>query len=751
VAPAAAAPTVPPLAPVSNTDPFFGSVQAVYSADAAARAGVKWERLVFWWSKMQPNGAGDDLRDSWFTDGEINQEVSRGFQPIGVVLSTPAWAARDSAAGTISVPKNLDLAATDPNNYWAQYMAKLAAKYKGRIDTWIIWNEPDMYRGNEKRTWSGSVDDYYKLLKSAYLGAKSTNPNAKIFVSGMTYWWDKENGRRQFLDDLMERIAADPTAKANNYYFDGISVHAYANPLNAFTIPTIYRGFMKSRGIDKPIWIQEANVVPKDDPVQPAAGPFRASLDEQGSFVLQSMALARAAGVERYAIYKMSDTGGENGELYGLVRDDGTARPSYVAYQLAATYFSNVRAATYLWGPNGDAPSADQLAGLLRSADNKTQFVWPTGVNRVVMDRGTQRVTLIWNSGTQKASARIPAGGARARWIDRLGAGRDATPVDGAYTLDLDPSTNNSDPRDQALYLVGGAPWILVEDGVSGLPAAAQATSTPTTTTSGDVDARIQIVFPQNNASVTQADKANVSVYLFRSGTRVPVACDFNATVRLWAGINNDPVRQVAVATKRMDQSGGKALAAFDFNDVDVSAAKNPRNKIYFLATVDGVASHGNIWSHGSDARTFFPSQDVPTGTGAITQADGRIEIVFPQGNLPVAQAKKVNVSAALFQRGTLQAGNDAFNPTVRLYRALNSDAGELVGLGTRRMVQSGGTSYPVWDFNDVDVAAANDAGNKYYFWVQADGVETLFNVWSHGADARTYFPQKDVPSEACR
>jgi hypothetical protein len=36
--------------------------------------------------------------------------------------------------------------------------------------------------------------------------------------------------------------------------------------------------------------------------------------------------------------------------------------------------------------------------------------------------------------------------------------------TDGRYTLSLEPSRNNSDPRDPTLYLVGGSPLIVVED-----------------------------------------------------------------------------------------------------------------------------------------------------------------------------------------------------------------------------------------------------------------------------------------------
>ena len=469
LATALAAPIVTPLPAVNSKDPFFGSVQAVYSPDAAVKAAVRWERLVFWWSKMQPNGPDDTLADSWFTDQQINAEIARGIMPVGVILSTPTWARRDPAADSISVPRGLELAATDPNNVWAKYMGKLAAKYRGRIDTWIIWNEPDMYKGNERRTWSGNVDDYYKLLKSGYIAAKAANPNAKVFVSGMTYWWDKENNRRQFIEDLLDRVAADPTARDNNYYFDGLSVHAYANPLNAYAIPRIFQGFLRNRGIDKPIWIQEMNVVPREDIIgQLPAGGFRSTIDEQASFVIQAMALARAAGVERAAIYKMSDTSGEGGEFYGLVRDDGTVRPSYVAYQVAATHFTDVRRAHYSWG-GVDNPTTDQVAALLRSNEGRFQFVWPAALNKVVIERSNSRVTVVWNAGPAAITAQIPVTGTNPKLIDKLGATRAIRATNGLYSIGLDPAANNSDTRDPSLYLVGGNPLILIEDTNAGV------------------------------------------------------------------------------------------------------------------------------------------------------------------------------------------------------------------------------------------------------------------------------------------
>src|SRR5207244_3783499 len=156
------------------------------------------------------------------------------------------------------------------------------------------------------------------------------------------------------------------------------------------------------------------------------------------------------------------------------------------------------------------------------------QFIWPAAVNKVVMDRGGSRVTVVWNASPQRTTARLPAAALRARLIDKYGNGRDVTPTDGGYQVDLEPTANNSDPRDPTIYLVGGSPLILVEEtGGAVVAPPSPAAASPV----GGLDARIEIVFPHDNLPVNQANRANVSAFLFQSGGRVPVACDYAPTV----------------------------------------------------------------------------------------------------------------------------------------------------------------------------------------------------------------------------
>ena len=56
-----------------------------------------------------------------------------------------------------------------------------------------FWNS-----GHSGYQFAGSVEDYYRLLKSAFLAAKAVDPAVKVSLGGLTYWWDAQYGREPF-------------------------------------------------------------------------------------------------------------------------------------------------------------------------------------------------------------------------------------------------------------------------------------------------------------------------------------------------------------------------------------------------------------------------------------------------------------------------------------------------------------------------------------------------------------------------
>jgi hypothetical protein len=434
--------------PPPTPDPRFGAVEAFYAPEAATQAGVGWERVLFWWRGLQPNGP-HEWDTQYFPDDVLNEERVQGREIIGMLANAPDWA--NGGQGTVGVPQGLYLPYNDANNLWGQFVHRIVSLYKGRIDHWIIWNEPDVWDPSHPGyTWAGSVEDYYQLLKVGYLAAKEANPQCTIHLAGLTFWWDAEHSREQYFNRFLDVVAQDPTAPDHDYYFDVASLHIYFRTQSVYEIVTLFRQAMRERGFEKPIWINEINAPPSEDPQDPVAEPrFMVTLDEQASFIIQSFALGLAAGAERIAVYKMIDRPKPPDaiEPYGLLRDEGSPRPAFAAYQVVTTYFVGT-----------------QEAFLERSAN----------LDQVTLVQGEQTTTVIWNRSPAPKKGIIPAIAPQALLVDKEGHVETVIAVDGRYILELRGAVC-SDPG----CIIAGSPLLLVEEG----PVAARGSLIPSSPT----------------------------------------------------------------------------------------------------------------------------------------------------------------------------------------------------------------------------------------------------------------------------
>jgi hypothetical protein len=286
----------------------------------------------------------------------------------------------------------------------------------------------------------------------AYGVIKQTNPNAVVHLSAFTYFWDANYGRTPFFSLLMDEIQRDSRAALNNYYFDVASANLYFRVDNVYDLIAWHHNEMRARGFDKPIWLTETNAAPSSDPTWPVANPtFPITLDEQAAYIPQAFAMALAAGANRIAMYKMIDTPGDraaNPEPFGLVRDDGSRRPAFTAYQVAANYLSGFTGATL--------DHRDELYA------------------QVTVRRGEATTTVLWARSPAPVQVQVPARSTQAILADAFGSTRTVTPSDGVYVIDLPGCT-------QPTCAIGGAPRLLVE----GAPAAAipQVTAAPAQST----------------------------------------------------------------------------------------------------------------------------------------------------------------------------------------------------------------------------------------------------------------------------
>ncbi len=411
-------------------DPRFGIVETYVNPAAASEAGAGYTRIILRWDVIQP-ASPVDWKPANVPDPVIEEERAAGRQVVAVLIGTPAWASAQGGRGARDVPDMLQ---------WEAFARRVAEQYRGRIHHWIIWNEPDVWDENHPgSTWTGTEEDYYRLLKTAYLAIKAVDPAEKVYIAGLTYYWDWAHGRRRYLDRLLDVVTADPEAPAHGYYFDGAIYHLYFNAGQTVEVLEETKQALRRHGIQgKELWINETNAPPSEDPQELPWSPprFRVSLEEQAAFVLQEFALAFSSGASRVEIYKMRNSADhpESIEPFGLLRADNSPRPAFAAYRVATTHLAGFRSV-----------SRQRLGDIVA----------------VTFDIGDRFVTVLWTTGRRNQRARVLATAPEATLVEVNGDLRQLKSSGGAYEVELSGATC----RQPGLCMIGGTPRLLIQAG----------------------------------------------------------------------------------------------------------------------------------------------------------------------------------------------------------------------------------------------------------------------------------------------
>ena len=343
----------------------FGVVEAYYRPDDARALGAGWERIIFEWAQFQPNGP-DEFRTEVIPDEWLRAAQESGREVVGLLKNTPRWASAIHELG--APPFGLDLPIDDPGNYWAAFVRRAVTYYGETWDIrhWIIYNEPDIRPG--ELSWyefDGGVEDYYQMLKVAYLAAKSVNPDAVIHMAGMAWWTDKAAGRAPYLKRLLDVAAQDPAAYEHGFFFDVLMVHTYFSTSNVWNVIVETKGLLWHYNLQgKPVWVAETNARPSHDPRAPTPPhpAFSVTLRQQADYLVQAAALSLAAGVERFAVYRLYDDHFVPGvtEPWGLVRWDGTRRPAFETYQMVIRVFEGTLRAQWRYSDRSSLVTLEQ-------------------------------------------------------------------------------------------------------------------------------------------------------------------------------------------------------------------------------------------------------------------------------------------------------------------------------------------------------------------------------------------------------
>ncbi|MDB5098350.1 MAG: hypothetical protein JWM80_2771 [Cyanobacteria bacterium RYN_339] len=308
-------------------------------------AQVSREGLI--WAKFQPDGPqlGRFLGDF---DDAINQVAAGGMACMAMVTESPKWASTATLAEAKNAPpRGLELPiyadGTDtpgpgkranPSNTFAQALEAMLERYHGKIRYWQVWNEPDYPNGalaaddgDKKRSWTGSVQGYVRLLKISYALVHQHDPQARVVTGGL--------GHAAYLEAMLS-AGAGPS-------FDLLDFHAYGWPGSDAALDEYQRvheqmaGVLARHGLHKGLLCSETGYSSQEP-------------QEQGDYVAKLYPTAVALGVESTMYYADVNPCWRNMGLLDW-RTMSQKTPGYWAYKHAATALVDVRTVSPVTAP----------------------------------------------------------------------------------------------------------------------------------------------------------------------------------------------------------------------------------------------------------------------------------------------------------------------------------------------------------------------------------------------------------------
>lgn len=192
----------------------------------------------------------DDQIDVRRIDEFLTTATRHGTNDVMLVLGgTPEWAATRTLPGDASWigPGS----ASPPRDWahWSQYVGEVAHRFRGRIATYELGNEPNL-----PMFWNGSPVEYGLLVATAAKAIAAADPSARIVANlGVV-----RRSRDVDYAALLARLLVSTP------HLDGFTVHVYPSTATLASTPSLLRSLrqrLRSIAPRFPVWVTEANIV----------------------------------------------------------------------------------------------------------------------------------------------------------------------------------------------------------------------------------------------------------------------------------------------------------------------------------------------------------------------------------------------------------------------------------------------------------------------------------------------------------
>ena len=306
-----------------------------------------WVRKVFNWHQIERE---KDNFEFTFYDNFVDNAKANGKKILaGLAYSTP-W---------INNGKNRDYISKEDFKYFINYVEVTVSRYKGKVDAWEIWNEPNWI------FWLGTDKEFFELSRLAAIKIREVDPDAYIVGGSL------QRVPYNFIINMKKAGAMEN--------LDALSFHPYdANPKGAIILLNNFFDITSKINFKGDIWITEIGY--------PTSGyyPSRVSLKEHSSYIIKTIAPAAARGTRVIIWYDFRDSYkyGEypntfDSEYYfGLVYKDFTRKSGAWAYELCARYLPGSRYNPELPLKEGVKSNIVTLCFTGNESDTNTLIIW---------------------------------------------------------------------------------------------------------------------------------------------------------------------------------------------------------------------------------------------------------------------------------------------------------------------------------------------------------------------------------------
>jgi len=323
--------------------------------------GASWVLQTFYWNDLEPAQGEWNFQDY---DVFVDNLKDAGLKIFGTLAYDNRWIHADGKTHHYIPPEHL------PD--YLEYVRKTVDHFRGRVDAWCIWNEPNA------SFWTGPDKEFFELARQAVDAARNTD--SEVLLLGGAFNRGFFGLNEKFIRGFFESGAMEQA--------DAVAFHPYElNPVRSARLYEQFRTIVDDYGFGDKIWITELGY--------PTGGwyPTRISEKKLPANVIKTYALFIAGGSQRLFWYQLFDpverAAGNSEDFFGLVRStQDYSSKGAEAFRLCAAYLSGAK---------------NYTQGLRREGlpDSLYSFYFEGG------REDNARVLILWNEGPGKKQVNL--------------------------------------------------------------------------------------------------------------------------------------------------------------------------------------------------------------------------------------------------------------------------------------------------------------------------------------------------------